>query len=78
MSSTPNLGPLPPDISRGSDLLIVNWLTIAIALLLVSLRVYIRRIRGKRLGWDDYTILLASVNYISSETLPEQFSDSCT
>lgn len=66
MSSTSAQGPLPPDISRGSDLLIVRWLTMSIALLFVSLRFYIRGILRKNIGWDDYMILLAIVSYLRS------------
>ena len=63
MSSTPIPGPLPPDVNRGSDLVIISWLTVSIALLLVSVRFYIRGILRKNLGWDDYLILLAIVSY---------------
>ena len=63
MSSTSMLGPLPPDVNRGSELLIVIWPSMSIALLLVSLRFWIRGILRKNLGWDDYLILLASVSY---------------
>ena len=66
MSSTPIPGPLPPDVNRGSDLVIISWLTVSIALLLVSVRFYIRGILRKNLGWDDYLILLAIVSYNQS------------
>lgn len=66
MSSTSSAGPLPPDVSRGSDLVIVTWVTVSIALLLVALRFYIRGILRKNLGWDDHLILLATVSYIRS------------
>ena len=62
MYSTPIPGPLPPDVNRGSDLVIISWLTVSIALLLVSVRFYIRGILRKNLGWDDYLILLAIVS----------------
>ena len=63
-ASTPES--LPPDVSRGSDLLIVSWLTMSVAVLFVSLRFYIRGILRKSLGWDDYAILLAIVSYLPS------------
>ena len=66
MSSTSTQGPLPPDISRGSDLLIVAWLTVSIASLLVSLRFYLRGVVRPNLGWDDYTILLALASSLLS------------
>ena len=62
--STPD--PLPPDITRGHDLVIVCWVTLSLALLLTSLRFYIRGIVRKSLGWDDYLILLSIVSYIRS------------
>lgn len=68
MSSNSISGPLPPDVSRGSDLLIVTWLVVSIALLLVSLRFYIRGIHHNSLGWDDFTIFIAMVSYLSSGT----------
>ena len=66
MSSTTIPRPLPPDISRGPDILIVKWLTVFVALLLVSLRFYVRGVLRKKLGWDDYTIMLAVVSYLPS------------
>lgn len=64
MAPTSTPGPFPPDISRASELLVVRWLTLSIAVLLVSLRFYIRGIIRKNLGWDDFTILLAIVSYL--------------
>lgn len=78
MSSTPTPGPLSPDISRGSDLTIVKWLTTSIAVLLVSLRFYVRGVLRKKLGWDDYTILLAVVSYLPSVPFQQSFTDSCS
>ena len=66
MSVTPTPGPLPPDTSRGHYLVIVCWVTLSLALLLTSLRFYIRGIVRKNLGWDDYLILLSIVSYIRS------------
>ena len=66
MSATSTPGPLPPDISRGHDLVIVCWVTLSLALLLTSLRFYIRGIVRKNLGWDDCLILLSIVSYIRS------------
>ena len=65
MSSTPVPQPLPPDDSHGSDLIIVSWLTLSIALLLVSMRFYVRGILRKNLGWDDHLMLFATVSNVS-------------
>lgn len=69
MSYLPKPRPLAPDISRGPDLVIVKWLTVSVAVLLVSLRFYVGVLR-KKLGWDDYTILLAVVSCIPSRLFP--------
>lgn len=66
MSSKSTSVPLPPDVSRGSDLLIVAWLNVSVAVLFVSLRFYIRGILRKNLGWDDYIILIANVSFLLS------------
>ena len=66
MSATSTPGTLPPDISRGHDLVIVCWLSLSLALLLTFLRFYIRGIVRKNLGWDDYLILLSVVSYLRS------------
>ena len=70
MSSMSTQGPVVPDINRGSIILIVSWLTVSLALLLVSLRFYIRGVLRKNLGWDDHLVLVATVSYDPSG-LPE-------
>lgn len=66
MSAISTPGSLPHDISRGHDLVVVCWVTLSLALLLTSLRFYIRGIIRKNLGWDDYLILLSIVSYTRS------------
>ena len=77
MALTSSSGPSPPDTSRASAVLIFNWLTASIALLLVSLRFYIRGILRKNLGWDDYTSFLAIVSYLSSRVSQKPFVENC-
>lgn len=76
MSSTAIPRPLPPDISREPDTLIIKWLTVSVAFLLVSLRFYVRGVLRKKLGWDDYTILLAVVRYLPSGLFQQPVTDS--
>lgn len=78
MSSTTIPRPLPPDVNRGPDILIVKWLTVSVALLLVSLRFYVRGVLRKKLGWDDYTILLAVVSYLRGGLFQQTFTDTCS
>lgn len=75
MSSASISGPLPPDVSRASDLVIVTWVTFSLASLLVSLRIYIRGVLRKILGWDDYLILLAIVSSDSSILSKQPFNN---
>ncbi|KAK4182223.1 hypothetical protein QBC35DRAFT_510369 [Podospora australis] len=53
--------PIPPDVNRGSEILGICGALVAIALVMVVLRVWVRtRIIGK-LGWDDWTMVAAMV-----------------
>ena len=54
-------GPLPPDTSRGGAFMLVNWVTMSIALLIVGLRIYTRACVRRTAGWDDWIILLSLV-----------------
>ena len=66
MPPAPISEPLPSDVSRGSDLLVVTWLTVSLAFLFVALRFYVRGIHRGNLGWDDFTIWIAVVSYLPS------------
>ena len=54
--------PLPPNESRGSDLITTNWITVSVASLVVFLRIYSRAFLRKVAGWDDWTIVIALVS----------------
>ena len=75
MPFIPTPRPFAPDASRGPDLIIVKWLTVCVAISLVSLRFYVGVLR-KKLGWDDYTILLALVSRLPSRLLQQSEADS--
>ena len=54
---------LPPDDTRGPQILAVSWITAALAFLAVALRINLR-IRAQAIGWDDYFICLALVRLL--------------
>ncbi len=55
---------LPTEGNRGPNLLIAEWLTLALALISVGLRLHGRCISLNIPGWDDHTILAATVGLI--------------
>ncbi|CAD6591213.1 MAG: hypothetical protein ASARMPRED_005264 [Alectoria sarmentosa] len=56
-SSSSSAVSLPPDISRGYQLLAVQWSIVSVAVILVCLRFCIRGLLRKKVRADDYTIL---------------------
>ena len=54
----------PTEDNRGPNLLIAEWLTLALALIAVGLRLHGRRVSLNIPGWDDHTILAATVSLI--------------
>ena len=57
---------LPTESDRGPNLLIAEWLTLALALIAVGLRLHGRCISLNIPGWDDHTILVATVGLIDT------------
>ena len=55
-------GPLPPDVNKGSGILISSWIEAAIGLVAVALRMYTRSKTIRNVGWDDWTMVLAMVS----------------
>lgn len=54
----------PTEASRGPSLIIAEWLTLALALITVGLRLHGRCVSLNIPAWDDYTILAATVGLI--------------
>ena len=52
---------VPTEGNRGPSVLVAEWLTLALALIVVGLRLHGRCISLSIPGWDDYTILAATV-----------------
>ena len=55
---------LPTKDNRGPNLLIAEWLTVSLSLIAVGLRLLGRAVSPNLLGWDDHTILAATVGHI--------------
>lgn len=60
MVSIPKPDPLPPDENVGPALLALSGVLIAFVIITTGLRVF-ARFRNRALGWDDYTICIATV-----------------
>ena len=56
---------LPPNDTRGPQILAVSWTTEALALFAVALRIRVR-IKAQAIGWDDYFMCLALVCLLSA------------
>ena len=54
---------MPPDTNVGSDVLIVQWVTVSLAIIIVSLRIFTQAVLRRTAGWDDWTILIALVSF---------------
>lgn len=57
---------IPTEGNRGPSLLIAEWLTLALALITVGLRLHSRCISLNIPGWDDHTILAATVGFMEN------------
>lgn len=64
---------LPTDTNRGPSLLIAEWLTLALALIAVGLRLHGRCISLNIPSWDDHTILAATVG-LNEKIVKQVFS----
>ncbi|KAI0544972.1 hypothetical protein F4679DRAFT_562986 [Xylaria curta] len=50
---------LPLDVNRGAGLVVVAWILGAIGSSLLAMRIYTRAVIIKKIGWDDWTMVLA-------------------
>ena len=67
----------PTEGNRGPHILTVEWLTLAFALIAVGLRLHSRCISPNIPGWDDYTILAATVGFSSTDDVEESSLTRC-
>lgn len=56
----------PTEASRGPGLITAEWLTLTLALITVGLRLHGRSISLNIPGWDDHTILAATVGLVKN------------
>lgn len=60
-SDTCDCGPLPPDINHGPAINAVNWTEAGLGVSLLLIRLYTRAFIVRKIGWDDWCIVLAVV-----------------
>jgi hypothetical protein len=57
--------PLPPNVNRGPGIVIASWIEAGVALFVLSLprvRLYTRSSIVRSIGWDDWTMVFATVS----------------
>ena len=69
MSSTPGAPPPGGDENIGYKLVIVASTTIATCAITILLRMYVRARIVRAVGWDDWLMLLALVNFLYTTLL---------
>jgi hypothetical protein len=55
------MGPPPPDEDRGDGILAWAWIIGAIGCILLGMRMYVRSVIVKTIGWDDITMIIAVI-----------------
>ncbi|CAN8103136.1 unnamed protein product [Discula destructiva] len=56
-----NLEPLPPYVNEGAGLVAVAWVEAALGLTMLGARIYTRVAIVRKMGWDDWTMIFATV-----------------
>lgn len=56
---------IPPDETRGPQILAISWTTLTLATVTIALRAHMRR-KAHATGWDDYFMFLALVCLLSA------------
>jgi len=62
MAGETSTAPAGGDINRGPSFLAILWATLAISIIFVFARVYVRLVVIKYHGWDDYWIIASIVS----------------
>jgi hypothetical protein len=58
-------GPPFPDVNRGPGILAVSWIEASLGIIILSLRMYTRAKITRKIGWDDWTMVFATVSFES-------------
>lgn len=53
--------PLPPYVDKGQGLVAVAWVEASLGLLALGARLYTRARIVRKVGWDDWTMVIATV-----------------
>jgi hypothetical protein len=61
MSDTPTF----PDVNRGPEILAICGSLVAITLVMVVLRIWVRATMIKKVGWDDHCMIAAMVRILA-------------
>lgn len=56
--------PFPPDINRGSEILVVCGTLVGLSVAVVILRIWVRAKMVRLVGLDDYFMIAATVRYL--------------
>lgn len=54
--------PLPPDVDHGSGLVVAAWTMGFVGCSLLGMRMYTRAVIIKKIGWDDWIMVIAVVS----------------
>ena len=60
---------LPPDVNRGPEILAICGTLVGIALAMVILRIWVRAVMIKHMGWDDYIMILGMVRTTTTKLI---------
>lgn len=60
-SDTCDCGSFPPDVNHGPSINAVNWTEAGLGVLILLIRLYTRAFIVRKIGWDDWCIVLAVV-----------------
>lgn len=56
-----SLGALPPAVNRGPGLVVAAWIMGVAGCSLLAMRMYVRAVIVKKIGWDDWNMVVAVV-----------------
>lgn len=62
----PSMNQLPPDVHQGAGLVVAAWTMGAVGCSLLAMRMYTRAVIVEKMGWDDWTMIMAVVSSIGA------------
>ncbi len=68
MAAPANMSSLPPNVDRGSGILIDSWIEAVLGISMTLLRFYTRSKIIRIVGWDDWTMGFATVSNFYRQT----------